>query len=71
MPRRDPPGPLPLDDVELSPGEYFVDVGVFQADWKFSYDYHWHAYRLRVRGNRYTDFVFLPRRRRWTIGDAA
>jgi lipopolysaccharide transport system ATP-binding protein len=62
---------LALDDVELAPGTYFVDIGVFPPDWAFSYDYHWCAHRLRVRGNRYTDFVYRPRLRRWTIGDAA
>lgn len=62
---------LALDDVELAPGTYFVDIGVFPIDWAFSYDYHWRAHKLRVRGNRYTDFVYLPRLRRWTIGDAA
>jgi lipopolysaccharide transport system ATP-binding protein len=62
---------LALDDVELAPGTYFVDIGVFPPDWEFSYDYHWCAHRLRVRGNRYTDFVYRPRLRRWTIGDAA
>jgi lipopolysaccharide transport system ATP-binding protein len=62
---------LALDDVELAPGTYFVDIGVFPADWKHSYDYHWRAHRLRVRGNRYTDFVYRPRLRRWTVADAA
>jgi lipopolysaccharide transport system ATP-binding protein len=62
---------LALEDVELAPGTYFVDVGVFPTDWAFSYDYHWRAHPLRVRGNRYSEYVYVPRARRWTIGDAA
>ena len=62
---------LALEDVELAPGTYFVDVGVFPTDWAFSYDYHWRAHRLRVTGNRYSEYVYTPRARRWTIGDAA
>jgi lipopolysaccharide transport system ATP-binding protein len=57
-----------LDDVELAPGTYFVDIGVFPTDWKHSYDYHWRAHRLRVRGDRYTEFVYRPRLRRWVVG---
>jgi lipopolysaccharide transport system ATP-binding protein len=62
---------LAMEDVELAPGTYFVDVGVFPTDWAFSYDYHWRAHRLRVRGNRYSEYVYVPRARRWTVGDAA
>jgi lipopolysaccharide transport system ATP-binding protein len=61
---------LALDDLELAPGTYYVDVGVFPPDWAFSYDYHWRAHRLRVRGNRYSDFVYRPRLRRWTVAEA-
>jgi lipopolysaccharide transport system ATP-binding protein len=62
---------LALDDLELAPGTYYVDIGVFPPDWAFSYDYHWRAHRLRVPGNRYAEFVYRPRLRRWTVGDAA
>ncbi len=62
---------LQLENLELAPGSYFVDVGVYPTDWAFSYDFHWRAHPLRVRGARQSDFVFVPRARRWTIGDAA
>ena len=61
---------LSLDELELAPGSYFVDIGVFPTDWKHSFDYHWRAHRLRVSGNRYTDFVYRPRLRRWIVTDA-
>ena len=39
---------LALDTIALPPGEHAVDVGLYSADWETTYDYHWHAYRLRV-----------------------
>ncbi len=36
--------------LDLVPGDYRVDVGVYEAGWRFAYDYHWSAYPLRVRG---------------------
>jgi lipopolysaccharide transport system ATP-binding protein len=59
---------LSLDDLELGPGEYFVNVGVYPTDWAHAYDYHWHYYPLTVRGERKPDAVYRPQRRRWTIG---
>jgi lipopolysaccharide transport system ATP-binding protein len=61
---------LSLDDLELAPGDYYVDVGVYPTDWGLSYDYHWRYYRLKVTGERYTDHVFRPRRRRWNVSGA-
>ena len=55
------------DDVELLPGEYVVDVGVYEAEWKYSYDYHWHAYPLKVLGDDTPKAVFRQRRRQWTV----
>jgi hypothetical protein len=36
--------------VDLAPGDYAVDVGVYEAGWSFAYDFHWSAYPLRVAG---------------------
>jgi len=55
------------DNVELIPGEYLVDVGVYEAGWRFAYDYHWHAHRLTVRGEKGSKSVFRPGSRRWTV----
>jgi lipopolysaccharide transport system ATP-binding protein len=61
---------LSLDDLELGPGEYFVNVGVYPTDWAHAYDYHWLVYPLRIRGERKPDAVYRPQRRRWTFGDS-
>jgi lipopolysaccharide transport system ATP-binding protein len=56
------------DDVELAPGEYVIDVGVFEAGWAFAYDYHWHVYPLKVRsGSASSKAVYRMRRRSWTV----
>lgn len=39
-----------LERLDLVPGDYFVDVGIFPQDWSYAYDYHWHAYPLRICG---------------------
>jgi lipopolysaccharide transport system ATP-binding protein len=52
---------LIIDRVDLVPGEYFVDVGVFASDWSHAYDYHWHVYRLTVTGgNRHKGILAPP-----------
>jgi lipopolysaccharide transport system ATP-binding protein len=55
------------DGLELRPGEYVVDVGVYEAEWSFAYDYHWHAYPLQVHGDNRSQAIFRPPRRRWSV----
>jgi lipopolysaccharide transport system ATP-binding protein len=31
---------LRVRDLQLKPGKYYVDVGVYEKDWKYAYDYH-------------------------------
>ena len=38
-----------LHSIDLDPGTYFIDVGVYEANWKYAYDYHSRAYPLIVR----------------------
>jgi lipopolysaccharide transport system ATP-binding protein len=53
--------------LDLLPGEYVLDLGVYEAAWAFAYDYHWHAYALTVVGGVPDRGVFRPRHA-WTIG---
>lgn len=39
---------LTLDRLDLSGGQYFVNVGMYKQDWSHAYDYHWHVYPLTV-----------------------
>ncbi|MFL5906699.1 MAG: ABC transporter ATP-binding protein [Solirubrobacterales bacterium] len=54
-----------FDRLDLVPGDYVLDVGAYKADWEFAYDFHWHAYPLRVDGLGGRG-IFRPRDR-WTV----
>jgi lipopolysaccharide transport system ATP-binding protein len=40
---------LHLDRLDLIGTRYYVDVGIYERDWTYTYDYHWHVYPLIVR----------------------
>jgi lipopolysaccharide transport system ATP-binding protein len=58
---------LALEPVELAPGRYWVDVGLYEAGWRYAYDYHWHAHELVVPGAKQGEGVFRPAGRRWQL----
>lgn len=39
---------LSLDRLDLTSGKYFIDVGVYETNWEYAYDSHWHVYPLFV-----------------------
>ena len=41
---------LRLERLDLRPGRYEIDVGLYRNDWDVVYDFHWHAYTLDVEG---------------------
>lgn len=41
---------LLLERLDLQPGRYFIDVGIYEQDWTYAYDYHWHVYPFTVTG---------------------
>jgi lipopolysaccharide transport system ATP-binding protein len=40
---------LHIERLDLSGGRYFVDVGIYEKEWTYGYDYHWHVYPLEIR----------------------
>lgn len=42
---------LEIDRLDLSGGHYMLDIGVYEVDWRYAYDYHWGAYELEVDGS--------------------
>jgi lipopolysaccharide transport system ATP-binding protein len=47
---------LQIDRLDLEGGRYYVDVGAYERDWAYAYDYHWRAHQLEIasdsgRGN--------------------
>jgi lipopolysaccharide transport system ATP-binding protein len=51
---------LLFERLDLIPGEYFIDVGVYEGAWHHAYDYHWHVYPVRVLGTSSDGGVFRP-----------
>jgi len=42
---------LRLDRIDVEPGSYHLDVGVYERDWAYVYDYRRHAQSLTVHGS--------------------
>ncbi len=40
---------LKVSDLQLKPGKYYVDVGVWEKDWKYAYDYHSRVHSISFR----------------------
>lgn len=57
---------LCLDQLDLTRGQYFIDVGIYEKDWTYAYDYHWHAYPLLVHSSPNGQGIFNPPTR-WKI----
>ncbi|KON28662.1 ABC transporter [miscellaneous Crenarchaeota group archaeon SMTZ-80] len=37
-----------LDRLDLNGGRYFVDVGVYDNEGNYAYDYHWHVHKILI-----------------------
>jgi lipopolysaccharide transport system ATP-binding protein len=59
---------LHFERLDLEGGQYYVDVGVYEAGWAYAYDYHWHVYPLLIRASGGHHGVLRPPHR-WAIGD--
>lgn len=51
---------LRLDRVDLNSGRYYVDVGVYEKNWAYAYDYHRHAYTLLVQASQGQKGILCP-----------
>lgn len=51
---------LYLDRLDLGNRSYFVNIGIYEKDWSYAYDYHWHVYPLRVSSRTGTSSVLNP-----------
>ena len=57
-----------LERLDLIGGQYYVDVGVYERDWAYAYDYHWHAYPLIIQPTGGDKGIVRPPQR-WEVGD--
>ena len=53
---------IDLKRIDLAPGEYKLSAGIFESDWRYSYDYHWQAHPLIIAGNAPDRGGFAPPR---------
>jgi len=51
---------LQIDRLDLASGEYFVDVGIYEQNWSYAYDFHWHTYSLLVKSTLSSKGVLNP-----------
>jgi lipopolysaccharide transport system ATP-binding protein len=49
-----------LGRLDLAPGDYVVDVGLFSPDWEHTHDLHVGVYQLRVTGESVGDALLAP-----------
>ncbi|WP_167584393.1 ABC transporter ATP-binding protein [Kineococcus rubinsiae] len=57
---------LVLDRVDLAPGEYWLDAGIYATDWEVPHDYRWDTVRVVVSGPAGSGPVQPPHR--WSTG---
>lgn len=51
---------LAVERLDLAPGDYRIDVGLYRNDWDEVYDFHWRAYRVKVPGAPVTGLLMPP-----------
>jgi lipopolysaccharide transport system ATP-binding protein len=57
---------LALDRLDLSAGDYFVNVSAYEREWSYTYDSHWHVYPLRVQASTSSKgLLWMPHRWRF------
>lgn len=53
---------LTLDRVDLEPGAYWVDAGIYSLDWEVPHDYRWDSVKVLVLGTTTSGSVQPPHR---------
>ncbi|CAN7220904.1 ABC transporter ATP-binding protein [Phenylobacterium sp. LjRoot225] len=43
---------IDIERLDLAPGPFEMSVGLYEAEWRYSYDYHWRAHPLVVEGDK-------------------
>ena len=57
---------LEVFSLDLRPGQYFVNVGVYERSWSYAYDYHWHTYKITVEA-KHLELGLRSTPHRWII----
>jgi lipopolysaccharide transport system ATP-binding protein len=59
-----------IEQLDLIGEQYYVDVGVYEREWAYAYDYHWHVYPLVIRPTNGEKGVVRPPHH-WEVGDVS
>ena len=52
---------LDIDRLDLKSGRYFVDVGIFEKNWEYAFDYYYRVYPFQVQSNYHVNgFLAVP-----------
>jgi lipopolysaccharide transport system ATP-binding protein len=51
---------LRIERLDLAGGQYFVDVGIYEQNWEYAYDYHWHVYSLVIHNDSMSKGLIQP-----------
>lgn len=49
-----------FERLDLSGGKYYVNVGVYESNWTYTYDFHWHVYPLFVQSKTKQSGILNP-----------
>jgi len=60
---------LHLDRLDLSGDQYFINLGIYEKNWDYAYDYHWHVYPLLINSTIQKSGLLCPPYR-WEISQA-
>ena len=60
---------LMIERLDLDRGQYYVDVGAYEANWTYAYDYHWHVYPLVIDAPEDHRSIIRPPYR-WVVDEA-
>lgn len=51
---------LQIERLDLNRGSYYVDVGIYERNWEYAYDYHWHVYSLQLETHEHVKGILHP-----------
>ena len=51
---------LYIKRLDLSAGDYFFDIGIYEKNWEYAYDTHWHVYPLSITAHTASKGVLAP-----------
>jgi len=59
-----------IEQLDLIGEQYYVDVGIYEREWAYAYDYHWHVYPLIIHPTSGEKGIVRPPHR-WEVGDVS